>query len=36
MQINDKNYTLLKLKLMDLNAITPLKIVKMWDEETST
>ena len=35
MKINNKNYTLLKLKLMDLNAITPLKIVKMWDEDLS-
>ena len=35
MQINGRNYTLLKLKLMDLNSITPLKIVKMWDEDLS-
>ena len=35
MKINDKNYTFVKLKHMDLNSITPLKIVKMWDEDLS-
>ena len=35
MQINGKTHTLLKTRLKDLATITPLKIVKMWDEDLS-
>lgn len=35
MRINNKDYTLIRTRLMDINTIIPLKIVKMWDEDFS-